>query len=88
MNQRNNLNTVYYAFIFLLFLLITGIIGFITLENFSFIEAWYMTIITLATVGFEEVHPLSSAGMLFTSFLIIFSFGTFAYVTLFIFKYL
>ncbi len=80
MNQRNNLNTVYYAFIFLLFLLITGIIGFITLENFSFIEAWYMTIITLATVGFEEVHPLSSAGMLFTSFLIIFSFGTFAYV--------
>jgi len=39
-----------------------------------------MTIITMATVGFEEVHPLSNVGMLFTSFLIIFSFGTFAYV--------
>jgi len=80
MNQRNNLNTVYYAFIFLFFLLVTGILGFVTLENFTFVEAWYMTIITMATVGFEEVHPLSNVGMLFTSFLIIFSFGTFAYV--------
>lgn len=39
-----------------------------------------MTIITIATVGFEEVHQLDNAGMVFTSFLIIFSFGLFVYV--------
>ncbi len=38
-----------------------------------------MTIITVATVGFQEVHPLSNDGKLFTAFLIITSFGTFAY---------
>jgi voltage-gated potassium channel len=38
-----------------------------------------MTIITVATVGFSEVHELSQAGKLFTSFLIITSFSTFAY---------
>ena len=38
-----------------------------------------MTIITIATVGFREVHPLSTTGMYFTAFLIVFSFGIFAY---------
>lgn len=38
-----------------------------------------MTIITVSTVGFSEIHPLSPEGRLFTSFLIISSFGTFAY---------
>lgn len=38
-----------------------------------------MSIITLSTVGFQEVQPLSETGKLFTSFLIITSFGTFAY---------
>ncbi len=38
-----------------------------------------MTIITIATVGFQEVHPLSDVGRVFTAFLIIFSFGIFAY---------
>ena len=38
-----------------------------------------MTMITISTVGFEEVRQLSHEGMIFTSFLIIISFGTFAY---------
>ncbi len=38
-----------------------------------------MTMITISTVGFEEVRQLSPEGMLFTSFLIIISFGVFAY---------
>jgi voltage-gated potassium channel len=49
------------------------------IEKFSFFDAFYMTIITVATVGFEEVHPMSDSGRLFTIFLIITSFGTFAY---------
>lgn len=46
-----------------------------------------MTVITVATVGFQEVHPLSDAGRLFTSFLIITSFGTFAYALTSLSKY-
>ena len=38
-----------------------------------------MTIITVSTVGFQEVRPLSEGGRIFTSMLIISSFGTFAY---------
>ena len=46
-----------------------------------------MTVITVATVGFEEVHPLDDQGKLFTAFLIITSFGTFAYAVTSISKY-
>jgi voltage-gated potassium channel len=46
-----------------------------------------MTIITIATVGFQEVHPLSDVGKIFTAFLIITSFGTFAYAISAITKY-
>lgn len=49
------------------------------IENYSFFDAFYMTVITIATVGYGEVHPLSTVGRVFTSFLIITSFGTFAY---------
>lgn len=60
-------------------IIITGNIGYILIEDYTFTEAFFMTIITIATVGFKEVHPLSSGGIWFTSFLIIFSFGIFAY---------
>jgi voltage-gated potassium channel len=64
----------------LLFLIVlSGIFGFMVIEGYSFINALYMTIITIATVGFREVHPLSDAGKIFTIFLIITSFGIFAY---------
>lgn len=65
----------------LLFLIITltGVFGFHFIENFSFPDALYMTIITESTVGFSEVHPLSPEGKYFTIFLIISSFGIFAF---------
>jgi voltage-gated potassium channel len=59
-----------------------------TIENYGLLDAFYMTVITLATVGFQEVHPLSNGGRLFTSFLIIISFGTFAYAISSITKYI
>ncbi len=50
------------------------------LLDFTFTEAFFMTVITIATVGFKEVHELDSQGMWFTALIIIFSFGIFAYV--------
>jgi voltage-gated potassium channel len=58
---------------------VIGTIGYMVIDNYTFFDAFYMTIITVATVGYGEVAPLSHAGKLFTAFLIITSFGTFAY---------
>lgn len=56
-----------------------GTIGYVIIEDYSWFDAFYMTIITVATVGYQEVHPLTHDGKVFTAFLIITSFGTFAY---------
>lgn len=60
-------------------LVFLGTFGYMVIEGYSFFDAFYMTIITVATVGYGEVQPLSTAGRVFTIFLIITSFGTFAY---------
>src|ERR1700751_2519134 len=58
---------------------IVGTIGYHFICSYPVIDAFYMTIITIATVGYGEVHTLDNTGRLFTAFLIIVSFGTFAY---------
>jgi voltage-gated potassium channel len=50
-----------------------------SLKHAYFTLGLLISIITIATVGFEEVHPLDNTGMWFTSFLVIFSIGIFAY---------
>jgi voltage-gated potassium channel len=60
-------------------LTLIGLVGYIWIEDYSLTDAFYMTVITVSTVGFGEVHTLSPAGQWFTAFLIIASFGTFAY---------
>ncbi len=49
----------------------TGGIGYMLIEGWSFIDALYMTIITITTVGYNEVHPLSDSGRIFSIFLIV-----------------
>lgn len=78
-----NIFKSYYRFfaplLILLSLWLVGTIGYVIIDNYSWFDAFYMTIITVATVGYGEVAPLSHSGKLFTAFLIITSFGTFAY---------
>lgn len=52
-------------------IIITGIIGYMVVEGWSFVDALFMTIITITTVGYGEVHPLSTGGRIFSIFLII-----------------
>lgn len=59
--------------------LLIGVLGYSIIEHLSFLDALYMTVITVATVGYKEVTKLSDAGKIFTIFLIITSFGIFAY---------
>ncbi len=58
---------------------LVGTLGFFFIEGWSLGEALYMTLITISTVGFSEVHPLSSQGRLFASFLIVTGIGTAIY---------
>jgi voltage-gated potassium channel len=54
-----------------------GTIGFMVIEKWAFIDALFMSVTTIATVGYGEVHPLSSGGRLFAIFMILFGVGEF-----------
>ena len=77
---RDSMQSIVVALAILVLISLTGIFGYMLIEKFSFIDAVYMTIITIATVGFREVAPLSSGGKIFTIFIILLSFGVLAYV--------
>ena len=53
-------------------ILTAGTLGFIVIDGYPPFDAFYMTLITVSTVGYAEVHPLSHAGRVFNSFLIFF----------------
>jgi voltage-gated potassium channel len=54
------------------FTLLVGTLGFRLLEDYPLFDAFYMTLITITTVGYQELRPLSHAGRVFNSFLIFF----------------
>lgn len=68
------------ALLLLLLSLGFGIAGYMLLEGYNFIDALYMTAITVSTVGYTEVEPLSPIGEVFTTFYIFANFGIFTYV--------
>ena len=72
----------------LVVLIFAGTLGYYWIDGFSLFNAFYMTVITMATVGYGEVEPLSDNGRLFTVFLIITSFGTFAYAVTTVTKFI
>jgi voltage-gated potassium channel len=53
-----------------------GTFGFIAIDHYPPFDAFYMTLITMTTVGYQEIHPLSHAGRVFNSFLIFFGVTT------------
>ena len=52
-------------------IVLVGTVGFTLIEGWSLFDSFYMTMITLTTVGYGEVHPLSRSGRWFTSFLML-----------------
>ncbi|MCK4619636.1 MAG: potassium channel protein [Desulfobacterales bacterium] len=67
---------------FLLTLLIVGFgtAGYMAIEGWELLDAFYMTVITMGTVGYDEVHEISKTGRLFTVLLIFFGVGYFVYL--------
>jgi voltage-gated potassium channel len=78
-----NVFKVYYRFFAPMIILISlwciGTVGYVVIDDYNWFDAFYMTVITVSTVGYGEVEPLSNAGKIFTTILIMSSFGTFAY---------
>jgi voltage-gated potassium channel len=56
----------------LLLTILIGTVGFQVVEGYPPFDAFYMTLMTITTVGYSELHPLSRAGRIFNSFLILF----------------
>ena len=66
-------------FLILFVIVVVGITGYSLLEGWSILDAVYMLVITLFTVGFNEVHELSDAGRILTMLIIISGVGTAIY---------
>jgi len=57
-----------------------GTIGYMAIEKWSVLDALYMTVISITTVGFGEIRPISETGRVFTIILIFFGIGIVAYI--------
>ena len=57
-----------------------GVFGYMLIDHFTFLDALYMAVITITTVGYHEIGPLSQAGKIFNIVFIATSFLTFTYV--------
>jgi voltage-gated potassium channel len=77
LNRKSSKFLAYFAI-----LISFGTLGFYVIggDEWSLIDSFYMTIITITTVGFGEVHPLNDLGRLWTSFVIVFGVSGFLYM--------
>ncbi|PRX53133.1 potassium channel family protein [Flagellimonas meridianipacifica] len=76
------------ALFLMILVLVIGVVGYKLFSDFTWIEAIYMTIITVTTVGFSEVRPLDEDAKIFTVFLIVTSVFIFGYAISVVTEYL
>jgi voltage-gated potassium channel len=76
------------AGVLLTLIIVLGVVGYRLIEGWSLFDALYMTVITITTVGYKEVHPLSTGGYVFTIFLILGGIGGAFYALFGIIEYI
>ena len=64
---------------FVVLVVIGGTVGYMDVEGWGFLDSLFMTLTTITTIGYGEVHPLTQAGVVFTILLIVFGVGTVAF---------
>ena len=80
MLKRLNITRLLLAIFLTVSSLAIGLSGFTYFEHYGLIDAFYMTVTTVATVGFGELRPFSEAGRLFVSFYILYNLIVVAYL--------
>lgn len=75
----NPVRNIIFSLFCLISILVFGTVSYHYIEHWSYIDSLYMTVITLSTVGFREVHQLSDAGQIFTIIIILTGTGIVAY---------
>ncbi|MFW5865015.1 MAG: potassium channel family protein, partial [Candidatus Izemoplasmataceae bacterium] len=84
--MSNRIKIILLGLIIISFIFV-AIFGYMILLDISFIDALYMTIITISTVGYQEVAPMSDQAKIFSMFVIITSVGTVGYMLSAIFRF-
>jgi voltage-gated potassium channel len=79
---------IYIALALMLMVLAFGVLGYRFVADYSWVDAFYMTIITVTTVGFSEVRPMGPEGKIFTIVLIVTSVFIFGFAISVITEYL
>ena len=70
---------IYISIFAFILILVSGTLGYMLIEHYSLLDSLYMTVVTLSTVGYREVQPLTENGKVFTIFLIVVNLSTFTY---------
>ena len=78
--MESNRDNIYFLIGLLLSLVLTGTIGYKILLDLSFVDALYMTVITISTVGYGEIGVMDNEAKLFSIILIFISLGTVGYL--------
>lgn len=78
--SHRGLGRLWFALLLFVSSVAIGTIGFMLIEHYTLLDAFYMSMITLSTVGFTEVQPLTNPGRLFASMYILLNLAIFAYV--------
>lgn len=71
MRQTVSVRRLYASFSLLLLIILIGTVGYAVIQKWGLLDSLFMTVITLTTVGYGEIHPLTDMGRIFTIFLII-----------------
>jgi voltage-gated potassium channel len=77
--DKNPFRKIYIILLLMALAICAGVSGFMLIEHFSLLDSLYMTIITVSTVGYGEVHTLSEHGKIFAMILIVINIGLFTY---------
>jgi voltage-gated potassium channel len=77
--MRQELRTSLAILAVIILVVVIGTVGYMLIEGWNFLDSLYMTVTTIFTVGFGEVHPLSRGGHVFTLVVIVLGVGTLLY---------
>lgn len=77
-----------YAAALIVALPVIGTVGYMIVEGWGFLDSLYMSVITMTTVGYREVHPLDADGQVFTMIYLVFSVGAIFYALIALFQFM